>query len=105
MAILHPNKNEFDALVNEGGVLFVDFFADWCGPCKMLAPEMEKLAAEFEGKAKVVKINVDEHNDLAAEFKVQSIPALFIIKNGQVVNQDLGYKPYPALQSMLNRAL
>ncbi|MBS6373997.1 MAG: thioredoxin [Erysipelotrichaceae bacterium] len=105
MAILHPDKSEFDALVKEEGVLFVDFFADWCGPCKMLAPEMEKLAAEFEGKAKVVKINVDQHQDLAAEFRVQSIPALYVIKNGKIVSQDLGYKPYPALQSMLYRAI
>lgn len=105
MAILHPDKNEFEALVKEEGVLFVDFFADWCGPCKMLAPEMEKLAAEFEGKAKVVKINVDQHQDLAAEFRVQSIPALYVIKNGKIVSQDLGYKPYPALQSMLYRVI
>lgn len=105
MAVLHPDKKEFEALLNEPGVVFVDFFADWCGPCKMLAPELDKLAVEFDGKAKIVKINVDKDGELAMKYGVSSIPALFVLKDGQVVVKDLGFKPYPALVDMLNKAL
>ena len=78
------NKAEFEAIKNNGVVL-VDFYADWCGPCKMLGPVLEELASEYEGKAKIVKVNVDEISDLASEYGVMSIPNMFILKNGEIV--------------------
>ena len=99
--VLHPTMEEFDALA-ANGVTIVDFYADWCGPCKMLAPELEKLADAYDGKVKVAKINVDHERELAASFHVSSIPALFILKDGVVVAETLGYRPYPALAQWLN---
>ena len=80
----------------------VDFYADWCGPCKMLGPVLEDLAKEYEGKAKIVKVNVDEISDLASEYGVMSIPNMFILKDGVVVKNIVGYQPKPALKQVLD---
>ena len=95
------NKAEFDAIKNNGVVL-VDFYADWCGPCKMLGPVLEELAGEYEGKANIVKVNVDEVSELASEYGVMSIPNMFFIKNGEVVKQVVGYQPKAALKQVLD---
>lgn len=100
--VLHPTKDEFNKLLEDGAV-FVDFYADWCGPCKMLAPELDKLADNYDGKLKVVKINVDHERDLAMKYSVSSIPALFIFKNGTLVDKSLGYRPYPALAQWVDK--
>ena len=89
--VLHPTKDEFNKLLEDGAV-FVDFYADWCGPCKMLAPELDKLADNYDGKLKVVKINVDHERDLAMKYSVSSIPALFIFKNGTLVDISTNLK-------------
>lgn len=98
--ILHPDMEAFNELIDEGVVL-VDFYADWCGPCKMLAPELEKLAENYDGKAKVVKINVDKEQVLAMKYRISSIPALLVFKNGEQVDRQAGYRPYPALEAMI----
>lgn len=72
------------------GVALVDFWAEWCGPCKMLTPVIDELAADFAGKATVGKVNVDSERDLAAKFRVQGIPAIFILKDGDVVQTFVG---------------
>ena len=95
------NKAEFEAIKNNGVVL-VDFYADWCGPCKMLGPVLEDLAGEYEGKAKIVKVNVDEISDLASEYGVMSIPNMFILKDGEVVKNIVGYQPKVALKQVLD---
>lgn len=95
------NKAEFEAIKNNGVVL-VDFYADWCGPCKMLGPVLEELASEYEGKAKIVKVNVDEISDLASEYGVMSIPNMFILKNGEIVKNIVGYQPKVALKQVLD---
>lgn len=95
------NKAEFDAIKNNGVVL-VDFYADWCGPCKMLGPVLEELAGEYEGKANIVKVNVDEVSELASEYGVMSIPNMFFIKNGEVVKQVVGYQPKAGLKQVLD---
>ena len=83
------NADNFDATVSEGVVL-VDFWATWCGPCKMLAPTIEELAEEYEGRVKVCKVDVDENQGLAVRFCVYSIPTVFFIKDGVVVNKMIG---------------
>ena len=87
------------------GVVLVDFFADWCGPCKMLAPVLEKLATEYEGKARIVKVNVDNDTALARQFGVVSIPNMFVFKDGQVVNSLLGYNSANTIKALIDKAL
>lgn len=98
--VLHPNENEFLELYQNTELLFIDFFAKWCGPCQMLAPSIDKLADEHP-EATVVKVDVDALPTLAAKFNVQSIPSLFVVKNGNIINKQLGFVPYPALEKML----
>ena len=98
--VLHVNAQEFNDLISNNGLVFVDFFASWCGPCKMLAPSVDKLAAEHP-EAKVVKVDVDQENALAMQYGVQSIPTLMVFKNGQPVNRQMGFVPYEALENML----
>ena len=73
--------------------VIVDFYADWCGPCKMLAPELEAVAKELEGKVKIGKINVDEQPELAQAFGIMSIPTLVVMKEGKIVRQESGARP------------
>lgn len=98
------DSNNFDEEVKDGVVL-VDFYADWCGPCKMLAPVLEELAEDLEGKAKVVKVNVDKENALAAKYQVQSIPSLKLMKDGKVIDETMGFQPKPKLAEFVNKAL
>lgn len=98
--VIHANGSEFNDLIANNELVFVDFFAQWCGPCKMLAPSIDKLADEHP-EAKVLKIDVDQENALAMQFGVQSIPTLIVFKNGQPVNRQMGFMPYEALEQML----
>ena len=99
------NENfEKEVLKSELPVL-VDFYADWCGPCKMMGPVVEKLADEYDNKAKVGKVNIDEEELLAAKYGVMSIPCFVIIKDGKVVDQSLGAMPKEALEEKLKKAL
>ncbi|MFB0911003.1 MAG: thioredoxin, partial [Flavobacterium sp.] len=88
--IQHLDKSNFDTTINTNDVVLVDFFADWCGPCKALHPALEELAKDFDGVAVISKINVDQSPELAAQFKVRSIPALFYFKNGEIVETQNG---------------
>lgn len=81
--------------------VLVDFWAVWCGPCKMLAPALEEIAKEYEGKVKVGKINVDEQIALAQKFGIASIPTVLVFKDGQVVNKSIGLVPKDALLALL----
>ncbi len=96
----------FDELVMKSDKpVLLDFWAVWCGPCRMVAPTVEKLASAYEGKAVIGKINVDEELALAEKFKVMSIPTLFVLKGGQVVDRVIGARPYEDLAAMLDKAL
>jgi thioredoxin 1 len=83
------NSSNFDDTVKEG-VTLVDFWAPWCGPCRMIAPVIEELAEEYEGKATIAKVNTDEEQDLAIKFGIRSIPSILFFKDGQVVDQMVG---------------
>ena len=98
------NTAEFDA-IPDNGVVLVDFYADWCGPCKMISPILEELAKEYEGKVTIVKVNVDENGDIAGRYGVMSIPNLVLFKNGDVVKQVVGFQPKNQLQALLNSAI
>lgn len=85
--------------------VLVDFWAPWCGPCRMIAPIIEQLAAENAGKAKVVKLNVDDAQNLAAGYGINSIPTIMVFKGGQVVDRFVGVQPKQRLQDALDRAI
>lgn len=94
------NKN-FEEEVKKGIVL-VDFFATWCGPCKMLAPVLSKIAEEYKDKVKVGKVNVDEENDLAVKYQIASIPTLILFKDGKAVKSLVGLHSKAEIENMIN---
>jgi thioredoxin 1 len=100
------NKSNFDAeVINSDVPVLVDFWAPWCGPCKMIGPIIEELATEFEGKAKIGKVNVDDNQDLAGSFGIRGIPTVMLFKGGQVVNQFVGLRPKEDLAAAINDAM
>lgn len=94
---------EAEVLQSDKPVL-VDFYADWCGPCKMMAPLVDQLAAEYEGKAVVGKLNIDDEEDIAAQYRVMTIPTLAVFKNGKLVDKLIGVNPKEAVKAMLDKA-
>lgn len=101
--VQHITDSQFQATVAQG-VTLVDFWAPWCGPCRMIAPVLEELASELNGKAKIVKINIDENPDVAGQFGIMSIPTLLLFKDGQKVDQKVGSLPKPQLKSFIEGA-
>ncbi|WP_235070678.1 thioredoxin [Turicibacter sp. TJ11] len=100
MSVIYATEETFAQEISSGLVL-VDFYADWCGPCKMIAPVLDELATELEGTVKIVKVNVDNCQSVAAEYKVMSIPTLILFKDGQAVQQTVGFQPKASLLSLI----
>ena len=106
MATVAVTDTTFDAEVKNADIpVVVDFWAEWCGPCKQIGPALEELSAEMDGKVKIVKVDVDSNPGSAAALGVRGIPALFLFKDGQVVSNKTGAAPKAALQSWIEDAL
>lgn len=95
----------FEELLNDGKPLVVDFWAPWCGPCKQIAPIVEELAKEYEGKVVIGKCDVDENTELPARYGVRNIPTILFIKNGEVVDKQVGATPKAALKAKIDALL
>lgn len=100
MSVLNVNKNNFDDVLNSDKPVLLDFYADWCGPCRMVSPLVDEIAKE-NPQYLVGKINVDNEEELAQEFGVSSIPMLVVLKNGQIVNKAVGARPKDQILKLL----
>lgn len=104
-AVRQITDAEFEALASGDKPLFVDFWAPWCGPCRIIGPIVEELAPSYEGKAVIAKMNVDENQNVPQRFGVTSIPTLIMFKNGKIVDRAVGAMPKPALKSFIDKNL
>lgn len=103
--LIHFSQTGFEKALENGGVVVVDFWATWCGPCKMIAPAIEKLANEYAGRAVVGKIDVDQEGALAQQFGIMSIPCVVVLKDGVELGRLVGAQPYGAYAQALDKAL
>jgi thioredoxin 1 len=104
--VVTVNENDFDSTVLGSNIpVFVDFYADWCGPCRMIAPTIEALSEEYEGKVKFVKINVDNNQQLAMKYDILSIPTSILFENGTVKDSLIGAYPASAYKQRIDHAL
>ncbi len=102
MAVLHLNEESFFKLVESGQPVLVDFWADWCGPCKMLAPVIEELAAQYDGKVTVGKVDVDENQELAVRYGVMNIPTVVLFQKGNEIDRLVGLLPKERFSLMID---
>lgn len=106
MATVAVTDDTFDAEVRQSDIpVVVDFWAEWCGPCKQIGPALEELSSEMEGKVKIVKVDVDSNPNAPSQMGVRGIPALFIFKNGEVVSNRAGAAPKATLQSWIEDSI
>ena len=97
------NKEEFNILTKKDGIVLIDFFANWCGPCKMLTPVLEQFAEKTAGEVEIYKVDVDENPELCGQFNISSIPTLLFFKNGNLIFKELGFRSLDYLMEILNK--
>ena len=105
MALEFTDANFQDEVLSSDQPVLVDFWAEWCGPCKMLGPIIDELAVEFDGKAKIGKVDIDTNRDAAVTYNIQSIPSIIIFKNGEVEKQFVGIASKDDLADAINAAM
>ncbi len=104
--IIHLTDDSFDTdVLKADGAILVDFWAEWCGPCKMMAPAIEKLAEEYDGKAVVGKLNVDDSGEIAARYGIMNIPTLILFRNGEIVKKLVGLQNRDTLKKLMDMVL
>ncbi|WGV24834.1 thioredoxin [Halotia branconii CENA392] len=101
--VAYVQESEFDSLLSQEAVIVVDFTATWCGPCRLISPLMEQLAEEFKGRAKVVKVDIDNNKPIFKRFGLRSIPAVLIFKNGELKETIVGVSPYEQFSSAVEK--
>lgn len=102
---VHLNEKSFDEVVPQNKVALVDFWASWCGPCRMVGPVIEQLADQYDGKALIAKVNVDEEAELAMRYQVMSIPTVIVFRNGKEIAREVGVMPKDKYSSILEANL
>ena len=106
MGVGKVSDSDFDAeVLKASGPVVVDFWAEWCGPCRMIAPALEEIATDLDGQVKIAKLNVDENPELAARYGVRSIPTLIMFKNGEPISQQIGAAPKGKLADWIRSGL
>lgn len=103
--VINLTSENFQTVLTNKEPVLIDFWATWCGPCRMVGPVIESLADEYEGKTSICKINVDENPELAAQYKIMSIPTVMVIKDGQIIEKAVGVRTREEYQSMIEKAL
>ncbi|MFW2177718.1 MULTISPECIES: thioredoxin [unclassified Moraxella] len=105
-SVIHAGDDTFGKAVLESDVpVLVDFWATWCGPCKAIAPILDELSTQYEGKARIVKVDVDQNPALASQYGIRSIPTLFVFKNGEKVDATMGMQPKAQLSALIEKHL
>ena len=104
-SITKMSFNEFEKILNDNDLVFVDFFASWCGPCKMFAPIVEQVSQKYEGKVSVLKVDIDENSAIAEKFSIQSVPTSILFKNGNAVERMSGMSPLSQCSSLIEEYL
>lgn len=105
MSVLHLTNDDFQSVISQNPVVVVDFWATWCGPCKMIAPTIEALAEQYDGKAVVAKVDVDQAGTVAQQFGIMSIPTIVILKDGKEVDRKVGVLPQASLAAAIDAQL
>lgn len=103
--IAYASSSNFQELLSQNELVLVDFFATWCNPCKMLSPIIEKLSEKYSDSVKIVKIDIDEHSDLAQQYGVQSVPTVMLFKNGNIISKEIGAKSIADYSALIDSAL